>query len=89
MIPFSFGFLTCHSVFFRSRYNLGIEILALRQQLGVIQRKQPRPRLRIQDRIFWVLIRRLWSAWRNVLAIVKPEMVVGWRRAGFRFFWHL
>jgi hypothetical protein len=33
MIPFSFGFLTCLSAFFRSRYNLGIEILALRQQL--------------------------------------------------------
>lgn len=89
MIPFSFGFLACLSAFFRSRYNLGIEILALRQQLGVLQRKHPRPRLRIQDRIFWVLLRRLWPAWRNVLVIVKPETVVGWHRAGFRLFWRL
>jgi hypothetical protein len=32
MIPFFVGFLACLSAFFRSRYNLGIEILALRQQ---------------------------------------------------------
>ena len=62
MIPFFGGFLTCLSGFSRSRYHLGLEILALRQQLGVLKRKHPRPRLRIQDRIFWVLLRRLWPA---------------------------
>jgi transposase InsO family protein len=87
MIPFFMGFLTCLSAFFRSRYNLGFEILALRQQLGVLKRKIPRPRLRIQDRIFWILRRRLWPAWSNVLVIVKPETVVAWHRAGFRLFW--
>jgi transposase InsO family protein len=88
MIPFSLGFLTCLSVFFRSRYSLSLEILALRQQLGVLKRKQPHPRLRIQDRIFWVLLHRLWPGWSNVLVIVKPETVVAWHRAGFRLFWH-
>ena len=83
MIQFFVGFLTCLSAFFRSRYNLGIEILALRQQLCVLKRKHPRPRLRIQDRIFWVLLRRLWPAWSNILVIVKPETVVAWHRAGF------
>jgi len=89
MIPFCVGFLTCLSAFFRSRYNLGIEILALRQQLSVLKRKHPRPRLRIQDRRFWILLRRLWPAWSNVLVIVKPETVVAWHRAGFRLFWRL
>ena len=89
MIPFFIGFLTCLSAFFRSRYNLSLEILALRQQLGVLKRKHPRPRLRIQDRIFWILLRRLWPAWSNVLVIVKPETVVAWHRAGFRLFWRL
>ena len=89
MIPFFIGFLTCLSAFFRSRYSLGLEILALRQQLGVLKRKHPRPRLRIQDRIFWILLRRLWPAWSNVLVIVKPETVVAWHRAGFRLFWRL
>lgn len=83
------SFLTCFSAFFRSRYNLSLEILALRQQLGVLKRKRPRPRLRMQDRMFWILLRRLWPAWRNVLVIVKPETVAGWHRAGFRLFWRL
>jgi hypothetical protein len=39
MIPFFLGFLTCLSAFFRSRYNLALEILALRQQLSNTQAK--------------------------------------------------
>ena len=89
MIPVFIGFLTCFSAFFRSRYNLALEILALRQQLGIMKRKVPRPQLRTQDRIFWILLRRLWPAWRHALVIVKPETVVAWHRAGFRLFWRL
>jgi putative transposase len=81
--------LSCLSAFFRSRYNLALEILALRQQLGVLKRRRPHPRLRIQDRIFWTLLRRLWPEWSHVLVIVKPETVVAWHRAGFRLFWRL
>jgi len=40
MIPFFISFLTCRSIFFRSRYNLSLWILALRQQLSVLKRKQ-------------------------------------------------
>ena len=77
----------CLSVFFRSRCNLGLEILALRQQLGVLNRKHPRPRLRTGDRLFWVLLHWLWPGWSNALVVVKPETVVAWHRAGFRLFW--
>jgi len=87
MIRFFIGFVTFFNVFFRSRYSLGLEILALRQQLGVLKRKRPHARLRTQDRIFWILLRRLWPAWKSVLVIVKPETVVAWHRAGFRLFW--
>jgi hypothetical protein len=89
MISLFIDFLACLSALARSRYNLGLEILALRQQLGVLKRKHPRPRLQLQDRIFWILLRRLWSAWRDALVIVKPETVVAWHRAGFRLFWRL
>ena len=89
MIAFVTGFLNCLSAFFRSRSSLALEILVLRQQLGVLKRGQPRPRLKIQDRMFWVLLRRLWPAWKRVLVIVKPETVVAWDRAGFRLFWRL
>jgi hypothetical protein len=46
-----------------------------------------RPKLTLDDRLLWVLLSRLWSDWRSVLAIVKPETVVAWHRAGFRLFW--
>ena len=76
MTPLLCSFFTCLSAFFRSRNNLGLEIIALRQQMGVLKRKNARPRLRIQDHIFWILRRRLWTAWKNVLVIVKPETVI-------------
>lgn len=41
------------------------------------------------DRVFWILLRRLWPGWSNVLVIVKPETVVSWHRMGFRVFWRL
>ena len=76
MIPLFVGLLTFLSGFLRSRCILGLEILALRQQLGVLKRKRPRPRLTTQDRIFWILLRRLWPAWSNVLVMVRPETVI-------------
>jgi hypothetical protein len=67
MISFFISRLTFLNLFFRSRYSLGLEIVALRQQLGVLKRKHTRPRLRIRDRIFWILLRRYWPAWSNAL----------------------
>ena len=87
MIAFLGGFLIFFSSFLRSRSCLALEIIALRQQLGVLNRKPSRPRLRVADGPFWILLRRLWHAWSNALAIVKPENVVSWHRAGFHIFW--
>ncbi len=33
------------------------------------------------------MLRRLWSGWKDVLLIVKPDTVVAWHRAGFRWYW--
>jgi len=89
MIPYFADILLFLLSFFRSRYHLGLEILALRQQLGVLNRKRPHPRFKRIDRLFWVLLRHLWPSWSNILIIVKPETVVAWHRAGFRLFWRL
>jgi hypothetical protein len=75
--------------FFRSRHNLGLEILALRQQVAVLKRKRPRPHLKPRDRLFWVVLRSLWTRWRDALILVEPDTVVGWHRAGFRLYWRL
>jgi hypothetical protein len=72
---------------FRSRRNLLLENLALRQQLAVLKRKYPRPRPAVFDKLFWVLARRFWSGWKQSLILVTPETVVRWHRAGFALYW--
>jgi putative transposase len=81
------AFLFWFGAFFRSRNDLGLELVALRHQLAVLKRKNPRPQLSWWDRLFWLSLRRLWSRWAYVLVIVKPETVVSWHRAGFRWYW--
>jgi putative transposase len=72
----------------RSRAVLHLEVLALRHQVMVLQRSQPR-RLRLNnpDRWLWAWLSHVWRDWRTALVIVKPETVVGWHRKGFRLFW--
>jgi hypothetical protein len=74
-------------VFFSSRSDTALEVLALRQQLAVLKRKRPRPPLNSLDRLFWTILLQLWSRWAEVLVIVKSKTVVGWHRAGFRWYW--
>ena len=66
-----------------------LENLALRQQLTVLKRRHPKPKLSPLDKLFWVSARRFWSAWKSSLIIVTPEAVVRWHRAGFRRYWSL
>ncbi len=58
----------------RSRRELLLENLALRQLATMVQRN--RPRTRFADRVFWIALRRVWARWAEVL-VVKPETVVG------------
>src|SRR3989442_14882721 len=73
---------------FRTRASMNFEILALRHQLAVLQRRTTkRPSLRTADRLLWVVLSRLWARWRSALVIVKPETVIAWQRKGFRLYW--
>ena len=54
---------------FRTRRSLMHENLALRQQLAVFKRQQPRPRLGVVDKLFWVVARRFWAHWEKALLI--------------------
>ena len=70
-----------------SRLDLQLEILALRHQMGVLQRSaKKRPRLTATDRLLWVSLSRIWRRWRSTLVLVQPETVVAWHRKGFRLF---
>jgi transposase InsO family protein len=72
---------------FRPRALLIAENLCLRQQLLVLQRRHPRPRLSDADRRFWILASRWLGGWRNSLLIVRPETVLSWQRLGWRAYW--
>lgn len=72
---------------FRTQTELALENVALRQQLQVLNRRRPKPRMTPPNRFFWVILRHLWSGWRHALFIVEPETVVRWHRAGFRQYW--
>jgi len=84
---FILSLLAVIRVFFRSRTDTALEVLALRQQVAVLKHKRPRPALNSLDRLLWTTLRRFWPRWTDVLVIVKPETVVGWHRAGFRLYW--
>ena len=72
----------------RTRAALQLENIALRHQIGVLQRSaKKRPRLQTADRLLWVWLSRIWREWRSALVIVKPETVVTWHRNAFRLFW--
>jgi hypothetical protein len=79
--------LVAFAVFFRSRLDISLEVLALRQQVAVLKRKRRRPMLGRVDRLFWIVLRSMWSRWSDVLAIVKPATVIAWHRRGFRLYW--
>jgi len=75
------------SATFKSRAALQLENLALRHQLGVLQRSVKRPKLAPDDRLLWAWLCAVWSDWRSALVIVKPDTVIAWHRRGFRLFW--
>jgi hypothetical protein len=69
------------------RAALQFEILALRHQLGVLQRSVKRPKLTAADRFRWAWLCKVWNNWRSDTFIVKPATVIGRHRKGFRLFW--
>jgi len=73
----------------RSRRDLLMENLALRQQIAVLKRRCPQPRFAVSDKLFWVMLRRLWPGWKRALILIQPETVVRWHRAGFKLYWTL
>ena len=72
---------------FRSRQDLVLENLALRQQLLTLHAQRPRRRFTTPQKLFWVLLRNGWAGWRRPLILVTPRTVVDWHRAGFRLYW--
>jgi hypothetical protein len=73
---------------FRSRAALEAEVLVLKQQIIVLRRGKPNPMPFLAvDRFVLGWVCHLFPKARDALAIVRPDTVVRWHRAGFRLFW--
>jgi Homeodomain-like domain len=68
-----------------TRRDLLLEILALRHQQHVLVRSNRR--FRLSDRLLWLVLRQVWSRWRDALVLVQPATVDRWHREGFHRCW--
>ena len=72
----------------KSRAELQLEVLALRQQLAMVaQRNRKKLRFHPQERWFWILLYRLWPSCLQTLKVFQPDTLVRWHRKGFSFYW--
>ena len=72
----------------RSRVMLEAEIWTLRQQINVLRRTAPKKlSFCAVDRMIFVGLYRMFPKICDALAIVKPDTLVRWHRAGFRSYW--
>jgi hypothetical protein len=66
-----------------------LENLVLWQQIAVLKRRCSQPRFAVSDKLFWMMLRRLWPGWKRALILIQPVTVVRWHRAGFKLYWTL
>jgi hypothetical protein len=73
---------------FKSKLRLEAENAVLRHQL-IVLRRRPHGRVRLtnHDRLFFIQLYRWFPAILKVLAIIRPETLARWHRAGFRGYW--
>src|SRR5450759_2523472 len=73
---------------FRSRASLADEILVLRHQINILRRNSPkRQTFSAMDRLIFAGLYRLAPTVLNAVAVLKPDTVIKWHRAGFRSYW--
>src|SRR5215468_10365614 len=88
MIEFLRLILHIIASFFKPRTNLVAEILILRQQLNVLRRQvSKRPQLSNTDRFLFVWLYRWFPSVLSAIAILRPETIIRWHRAGFQSYW--
>ena len=79
--------LTLIQLLAADRTRLVMENVALRQQITVLKRTTTRARIEDSDRVFWILLPKVFRDWREHLHIVQPETVIRWHRDGFAAYW--
>ena len=73
---------------FKSKLRLEAENAVLRQQLIVLRRRlHGRVRLTNHDRWLFIQLYRWFPSILQAFTIIRPETLLRWHRAGFRFYW--
>src|SRR6201998_2386642 len=73
---------------FKSKLRLEAENAVLRNQLIVLRRRlHGRVRLHHHDRLFFIELYRWFPSILQAFTIIRPETLLRWHRAGFRFYW--
>jgi hypothetical protein len=87
MIAIGLLFLRMLCECFKPQWRWEAEILVLRHQLNVLQKRAPRHQLRLHwvDRALFIWLYRCCPCTDilNAITIVRPETVVRWHRNGF------
>lgn len=68
----------------KSRADLILENIVLRQQVTALKQQRSRPSLNDKDRSFWVAFKESWPGWIERLVIVKPETIIRWHQQRYR-----
>jgi putative transposase len=71
----------------KSRKELILENLMLRQQLNIYKRKNKKPKLENIDRIILVWMSKIFNKWKSALVVVKVSTLIGWHKKGFKLYW--
>ena len=70
---------------FKTKIQLLLEVAMLAKQLEIYQRTDPKLKIKRTDRMFFSLMKHLFSNWKERIFIVKPETIIKWHRTAFRF----
>jgi putative transposase len=80
MLKAVFRILRFILLIFAGHKEVALENAALRQELAILKRDRLRPTLHRRDRLFWILLMKMWTKWKSALVIVQPATVVNWQR---------
>jgi len=88
MIAIGLLFVRMLCDYFKPRPQLEAEIVILRHQLNLLQRRAPRrPHLRWVDRALFIWLYRRCPRVLRAITVVRPETVLRWHRMGFAAYW--
>ena len=71
----------------RSSKSKDIELLVLRQEVGVLRRQVSRPKIRPEERVVLSVLQRLRPVWERASSLVTPDTLRRWHRELIRRKW--